>query len=73
MFTEKMMEDAICNDPEKYLGEKGLKLIQRQFSIEECRYVLDIKDRKKLLAITIKLGTGHWLLAPDPCSPVPGG
>jgi hypothetical protein len=45
MFTEKMMEDAISNDPEKYLGEKGLKLIKRQFSIGECRYDLLFEDR----------------------------
>jgi hypothetical protein len=45
MFTEKIMEDSICNDPEKYLGEKGLKLIKRQFSIGECRYDLLFEDR----------------------------
>jgi hypothetical protein len=45
MVSEKTMEDAICNDPEKYLGEKGLKLIKRQFSIGECRYDLLFEDR----------------------------
>ena len=45
MLTEKMMEDEICNDPDKYLGEKGLKLIKRQFSIGECRYDLLFEDR----------------------------
>lgn len=45
MLTEKIMEDAICNNPEKYLGEQGLKLISRQFRIGKYIFDLLFEDR----------------------------
>ena len=45
MLTEKIMEDAICNNPEKYLGEKGLKFISQQFRIGTYIFDLVFEDR----------------------------
>jgi RecB family endonuclease NucS len=45
MLSEKEMEDAICLNPEKYLGEKGLKLISRQYKIGNYRFDLLFEDR----------------------------
>ena len=46
MFTEKMMEDAILKDPERYIGEKGLKLIARQYSVGNYRFDLVMPTEK---------------------------
>ena len=40
MFTEKDMENAIISNPQKYIGEKGLKLISQQFHIG--KYYFDL-------------------------------
>jgi hypothetical protein len=40
MISEKMMEDAIGSEPEKYLGEKGLRLVARQYSINAMPFVM---------------------------------
>lgn len=44
-FSEKLMEDAIVNDPEKYLNEMGLKLLARQFRIGTYIFDLLFEDR----------------------------
>ena len=44
-FSEKLMEDAIVNDPEKYLNEVGLKLLARQFRIGTYIFDLLFEDR----------------------------
>lgn len=57
MITEKIMEEAICKDPEKYLGEKGLRLIARQYSISIYRFDLLFEDRHgKRLIVEIQKG-----------------
>jgi RecB family endonuclease NucS len=57
MITEKIMEDAICNDPERYIGEKGLKLIARQYSIGTYRFDLLFEDSHgKSLIVEIQKG-----------------
>jgi len=33
MISEKEMENSIIADPEKYLGETGLKLLSQQYRI----------------------------------------
>ena len=57
MGFEKIMEDAIISDPQKYIDEKGLKFIGRQFHVG--RYIFDLlfEDRHggKLL---VELQTG---------------
>ncbi len=45
MLSEKMMEDAICDDPENYLKEKGLKHIARQPGIGKYRFDILFEDR----------------------------
>ena len=45
MISEKEMEDAIVRNPSKYLGEEGLKLVARQFSIGNYRFDLLFEDR----------------------------
>ncbi len=45
MLSEKDMEDAICKNPEKYLGEPGLKLIARQYRIGSYIFDLLFEDR----------------------------
>lgn len=58
MLTEKIMEDAICNNPEKYLGEQGLKLISRQFRIGKYIFDLMFEDRHGAkLIVEIQRGT----------------
>jgi len=39
------MEDSICQNPEKYLGEQGLKLVARQYPIGDYRFDLLFEDR----------------------------
>lgn len=58
MFSEKDMEDAIIRDPEKYLGEKGLRLIARQYTIGNYRFDLLFEDRHGAnLIVEIQKGT----------------
>jgi hypothetical protein len=45
MFSEKDMEDAVAEDPEKYIGEPGLKLISRQYRIGNYIFDLLFEDR----------------------------
>ena len=52
------MEDAIAKDPEKYLEEKGLKLIKRQHVIGSYRFDLLFEDRHNgKLIVEIQKGT----------------
>jgi|GEM_PF-3840768 len=58
MFTEKDMEDAIVNDPGKYIGEEGLRLIKRQYRIEGYIFDLLFEDRHGAkLIVEIQKGT----------------
>lgn len=58
MISEKVMEDAIVNDPEKYLGEKGLKLLERQYKIGNYIFDLLFEDRHGTkLIVEIQRGT----------------
>jgi hypothetical protein len=45
MINEDDMENAIISNPEKYLGEKDLKLISRQFRIGKYIFDLLFEDR----------------------------
>jgi hypothetical protein len=36
MIGEKMMEDAISSEPDKFLGEEGVRLVARQYSMGRC-------------------------------------
>ena len=45
MISENDMEEAICQNPEKYLREKGLKLISRQYRIGNYIFDLLFEDR----------------------------
>jgi len=44
-MLEKDIEDLTANNPEKYIGEAGLKLISRQYSIGPYRFDLLFEDR----------------------------
>lgn len=58
MLTEKDMEDAIINDPRKYIGEEGLRLIKRQYRIEGYIFDLLFEDRHGAkLIVEIQKGT----------------
>jgi hypothetical protein len=45
MISEKDMENAIAENPKKYLGEDGLELIERQYRIGGYIFDLMFKDR----------------------------
>jgi len=45
MGFEKMMEEAIISDPRKYIDEKGLKFIARQYHIGKYIFDLLFEDR----------------------------
>lgn len=45
MISEKEMEDAIARNPAKYIGEEGLRLVARQYSIGSYRFDLLFEDR----------------------------
>lgn len=45
MINEKEMEEAIIRNPAKYIGEEGLRLVGRQFSIGGYRFDLLFEDR----------------------------
>ena len=58
MVSEKMMEDAISTEPEKYLGEKGLRLIARQYSIGSYVFDLVFEDKHGArLIVELQRGT----------------
>ena len=58
MIAEKDMEDAIARDPERYLGEPGLELVERQYSVGEYRFDLLFSDRHGArLIVEIQRGT----------------
>jgi hypothetical protein len=58
MLSEKDMEDAICGNPEKYLGEPGLKLIARQYRVGNYIFDLLFEDRHGAkLIVEIQKGT----------------
>jgi hypothetical protein len=57
-FSEQDMEDAVANDPGRYLGEKGLKLTHRQYSIGNYRFDLLFEDRHGAkLIVELQKGT----------------
>lgn len=58
MLSEKDLEDAIANNPKKYIGEDGLKLIGRQFRIGGYIFDLIFQDRHNAkLIVEIQKGT----------------
>ena len=58
MISEKIMEDAISSEPEKYLGEKGLRLVARQYSIGSYVFDLLFEDRHGArLIVELQKGT----------------
>ena len=58
MVSEKMMEDAVSREPEKYLGEKGLRLVARQYSIGSYKFDLLFEDRHGArLIVELQKGT----------------
>jgi RecB family endonuclease NucS len=58
MLSEKDMEDAICTNPEKYLGEPRLRLIARQYRIGSYIFDLLFEDRHGAkLIVEIQKGT----------------
>lgn len=58
MISEKDMEDAIERNPERYLGEKGLVLIERQYRIEGYIFDLLFEDRHGAkLIVELQRGT----------------
>lgn len=57
MLTEKMMEEAIINNPEKYI-EEGLKLLGRQLRIGGYIFDLLFEDRHGAkLIVELQKGT----------------
>jgi RecB family endonuclease NucS len=57
-ISEKEMEDAIVANPEKYLGESGLKLVARQYKIGNYIFDLLFEDRHGAkLIVEIQKGT----------------
>ena len=58
MLSEKDMENAIAANPNRYLGEDGLELIQRQYRIGGYIFDLLFKDRHGAkLIVEIQKGT----------------
>ncbi len=58
MFSEKDMEDAIVRDPEHFLGETGLRLVDRQYRIGNYVFDLLFEDRHRgKLIVEIQKGT----------------
>jgi len=45
MISEKEMEEAIVRNPAKYIGEEGLQLVARQYSVGRYRFDLLFEDR----------------------------
>src|SRR4030042_6190158 len=58
IITEKDMEDAIAQNPKRYLSEDGLELIERQYRIGGYIFDLLFKDRHGAkLIVEIQKGT----------------
>jgi hypothetical protein len=58
MMSEKSMEDSIIHNPEKYLGEQGLKLVARQYRIGDYIFDLMFEDRHGAkLIVELQKGT----------------
>jgi hypothetical protein len=58
MLSEKDMENAIAENPNRYLGEEGLELIERQYRIGGYIFDLLFKDRHGAkLIVEIQKGT----------------
>lgn len=58
MFSEKDMEDAIANTPERFLKRNDLKLLSRQYRIGNFRFDLLFKDGLQgILIVEIQKGT----------------
>lgn len=58
MVSEKMMEDAISGEPQKFLGEEGLRLVARQYSIGSYVFDLLFEDRHGArLIVELQKGT----------------
>lgn len=58
MILEKEMENAIIDNPERYIGEKGLKLICQQYRIGNYIFDLLYEDRHgSKLIVEIQRGT----------------
>lgn len=58
MLTEREMEDAVAANPQKYLGEEGLKLVARQHHIGSYRFDLLFRDRHGAkLIVELQRGT----------------
>lgn len=57
-FSEKSMEDAIENNPEKFINEKGLRLLARQYRAGSYIFDLLFEDRHGgKLIVEIQKGT----------------
>ena len=57
-LSERDMETLIAADPEKYIGESGLRLVKRQLRIENYRFDLLFEDRHGgKLIVEIQKGT----------------
>lgn len=58
MFSERDMESAIVADPEKYLGEQGLRLISQQYRIGSYIFDLLFQDKHGAkMIVEIQKGT----------------
>ncbi len=58
MFSEKDMEDRIADNPETYLGEKGLTLVGRQVRVGSYIFDLLFEDRHGTkLIVEVQKGT----------------
>ncbi len=57
-FSEKIMEDEIVKDPDKFIDEKGLKLLARQHKVGSYVFDLLFEDRHGAkLIVEIQKGT----------------
>jgi RecB family endonuclease NucS len=57
-IDEKTMEDLIASNPERYLKESGLKLVDRQLRVGPYRFDLIFEDRTGAkLIVEIQKGT----------------
>ena len=58
MGPEEIMENEIAKNPEKYIGEKDLTLISRQYTIGNYRFDLLFEDRHgSKLIVELQYGT----------------
>ncbi|MDT8273251.1 MAG: endonuclease NucS [Desulfomonilia bacterium] len=58
MISEQLMEDKIAENPDLYLGEEGLRLVARQYTIGTYRFDLIFEDRHgSKLIVELQRGT----------------